>query len=215
MPPAADYYAILHVHPDAPLEIIKASYRTLMQRLRAHPDLGGDAARAAAINEAYETLRDAQRREAYDLQRQRQRAAPAGAAPRPLAGGCAFCGETAAAAADCRRCGAPLAPLHRDDTVYGVRTLQRMPRHQALRLQSGWPPRHGSAQTRDISIHGMLIESRQRLAQGQIVLVECEACRAVARVVHCHEEGPLCVAGLEFITVAFVRARGTFVSATA
>ena len=37
-----NYYRILHVQPDAPTEIIKSSYRTLMQKLRMHPDLGGD-----------------------------------------------------------------------------------------------------------------------------------------------------------------------------
>jgi hypothetical protein len=35
-----NYYRILHVQPDAPMEVIRASYRTLMQKLRFHPDLG-------------------------------------------------------------------------------------------------------------------------------------------------------------------------------
>ncbi|MEM6485775.1 MAG: DnaJ domain-containing protein [Pseudomonadota bacterium] len=61
-----DYYRVLHVHPDAPAEIIKASYRTLMQRLRMHPDLGGDGKDAALINEAYRVLMEPARRRAYD-----------------------------------------------------------------------------------------------------------------------------------------------------
>jgi hypothetical protein len=36
-----NYYRILHVQEDAPEEIIRTSYRTLMQRMRMHPDLGG------------------------------------------------------------------------------------------------------------------------------------------------------------------------------
>ena len=64
-----DFYAILHVDPGAPAEIIRASYRTLMQQLRAHPDLGGDHELAALLNAAYSTLRDPQRRAAYDVQR--------------------------------------------------------------------------------------------------------------------------------------------------
>ena len=40
-------YRILHVQPEAPPEVIRASYRTLMSTLRAHPDLGGDPAAAA------------------------------------------------------------------------------------------------------------------------------------------------------------------------
>lgn len=61
-----DYYQILHVHPDAPREIIKSSYRTLMQRMKMHPDLGGDNASAAAINEAYAVLMEPANRAAYD-----------------------------------------------------------------------------------------------------------------------------------------------------
>jgi hypothetical protein len=49
-PGVPDYYAILHVDPAAPAEVIRASYRTLMQQLRAHPDLGGDHEAAARIS---------------------------------------------------------------------------------------------------------------------------------------------------------------------
>ena len=59
-------YRILQVQPDAPVEIIKASYRTLMQKLKAHPDLGGDEWDAAVINEAYAVLSDTDKRAAYD-----------------------------------------------------------------------------------------------------------------------------------------------------
>src|SRR5689334_9371102 len=63
-----NFYRILHVQPDAPDEIIRTSYRTLMQRLKMHPDLGGDTSAAALINEAFATLRDPARRAAYDRQ---------------------------------------------------------------------------------------------------------------------------------------------------
>jgi hypothetical protein len=59
-------YRILHVQPEAPLEVIRASYRTLMSTLRAHPDLGGDPDAAARINAAYAVLTDPERRRAYD-----------------------------------------------------------------------------------------------------------------------------------------------------
>jgi hypothetical protein len=64
-----DYYAILHVDPAAPAEVIRASYRTLMQQLRAHPDLGGDHEAAARLNAAYAVLKDATRRAQYDAER--------------------------------------------------------------------------------------------------------------------------------------------------
>src|SRR6188508_3891940 len=66
-----NYYKILHVQPDAPDQVIKASYRTMMQRLRMHPDLGGDHLTAALINEAFRTIGDPARRALYDRWLQR------------------------------------------------------------------------------------------------------------------------------------------------
>ena len=51
-----DYYRVLQVQPDAHEAVIRASYRTLMQVLRLHPDLGGDAERAALLNRAMAVL---------------------------------------------------------------------------------------------------------------------------------------------------------------
>ncbi len=48
------------------MEIIQSSYRTIMQKLKAHPDLGGDTWNASVINEAYQTLVDPIRRTYYD-----------------------------------------------------------------------------------------------------------------------------------------------------
>ena len=54
-----NYYRLLHVQPDAPPEVIRASYRALMAL--HHPDVGGDHATAALINEAYIRLVGQQR----------------------------------------------------------------------------------------------------------------------------------------------------------
>ena len=61
-----NYYRLLRVQPDASLEIIKHSYRTLMQKLQHHPDLGGEEWNARNINMAYATLRDPKKRATYD-----------------------------------------------------------------------------------------------------------------------------------------------------
>ncbi len=61
-----NYYRILYVQPDAPAEVIRASYRTLMHTLRQHPDLGGEHWNASIINEAHGVLTDEARRRAYD-----------------------------------------------------------------------------------------------------------------------------------------------------
>ena len=63
-----NYYRILHVQPDAPLALIQAAYRTLMQKLRQHPDLGGDEWNATILNQAYAVLSDEQERRIYDAQ---------------------------------------------------------------------------------------------------------------------------------------------------
>ena len=63
-----NYYRILHVQFDAPPAVIKASYRTIMQKLRAHPDLGGEEWNASLINEARKVLLDPALRAAYDRQ---------------------------------------------------------------------------------------------------------------------------------------------------
>jgi curved DNA-binding protein CbpA len=61
-----NYYRILHVQPEAPMEVIKASYRSMMTKMRLHPDLGGDHETAVLINAAYAVLGDPRRRQQYD-----------------------------------------------------------------------------------------------------------------------------------------------------
>ena len=70
MAPPTDAYKVLQVDPEAEDEVIQAAYRRLAQKY--HPDVasGPDAAaRMAAINAAWEALRDPSRRAAYDLSR--------------------------------------------------------------------------------------------------------------------------------------------------
>jgi curved DNA-binding protein CbpA len=67
---APDPYKILQVDSEAEDEVIQAAYRRLAQKY--HPDVAGSpdaAARMAAINAAWEVLRDPTRRAAHDLAR--------------------------------------------------------------------------------------------------------------------------------------------------
>lgn len=59
-----DYYSILGVGKTATQEEIKQAYKKLAKE--HHPDRGGDNAKFSIINEAYETLKDANKRANYD-----------------------------------------------------------------------------------------------------------------------------------------------------
>ncbi len=61
-----NYYRVLHLQPDAPIELVRVNFRTLMVKLGAHPDLGGENWSAAHLNAAYHTLSDPVRRSEYD-----------------------------------------------------------------------------------------------------------------------------------------------------
>ena len=59
-----DLYDVLGLKSDASSQAIKKAYRALA--LDAHPDKGGDAERMGLLNEAYQTLSDADRKRHFD-----------------------------------------------------------------------------------------------------------------------------------------------------
>jgi len=59
-----DYYSILGVPKTATEKEIRKAYKT--QSMKHHPDRGGDEEQFKKINEAYSTLKDPQKRAAYD-----------------------------------------------------------------------------------------------------------------------------------------------------
>ena len=65
-----NYYELLEVSQTASKEVIRAAYKSLMQRY--HPDKNPNspeiAKRAALLVQAYEVLSDAEKRSTYDLQ---------------------------------------------------------------------------------------------------------------------------------------------------
>jgi hypothetical protein len=227
-----NYYRVLQVQPGAPVEIIRASYRTLMQRLRVHPDLGGDHWNATVINEAYAVLTDPARRASYDrdfmaeLRRSptaaiTQSAAPRGrtrAAPRR----CPFCRRSARPGADhepdalCAGCGSPLhRATMRWSPDHGQRAIERLPRHHPLQIYTSWPAPQGYAgESRDVSLNGISFVTTELLVPQTIVKLDSEICKAVAEVAHIRVEDDggdgLWLAGARFLTVLFPRTRGAF-----
>jgi len=213
-PRAKSHYDVLLVHPDAPLEIIRASYRTLMQRLKAHPDLGGDPAAAAAINAAYAVLKDPAQRAAYDMElalRARdaiavaaapdaraepgtQTAGPVATARDDEAGPCLFCGLTPrwrpdgdAGFAQCARCGSPLRRLKLLERQDGdpQRGLYRIGKREPVRIYLDWQDRRGlDGSLLDVSLTGLRFAVETDLDEGRKVRVDSSICAAVARIAH-------------------------------
>jgi DnaJ-class molecular chaperone len=62
------YYELLQVSADADPEIIKVAFRTIMTRLKGHPDHGGDEEAAKQLIEAYDVLSNPNSRLDYDRQ---------------------------------------------------------------------------------------------------------------------------------------------------
>ncbi|HLF11804.1 MAG TPA: DnaJ domain-containing protein [Gammaproteobacteria bacterium] len=233
-----DYYRILHVQPDAPTEIIHSSYRTLMQRLRNHPDLGGDHEHAVLLNEAHAVLSDPDQRAAYDLQRDIE--AAQGAAKPDLdetptvdqtgelfaALCCIFCGvphglDRAIDVEDeCSHCSSPLLPAERRRLASsGQRTLSRMPKKRSVTFYTSWPQAEPfAAEMRDVSLRGMQIQTTLRLKTQQIIKIDCAICQTLARIVHCHRDPQSSehwLVGVEFLTLRFATKRGSFISVRA
>ena len=218
-----DYYRILHVQPDAPEEIIRSSYRTLMTKLRRHPDLGGDHFTATLINEAYAVLSDPVKRAAYDETWRDLAAAPKEepAPAQPAASTtCPFCGAAHGftarihATATCTTCNSPLAPAERERLDAGQRAVSRVPRRSPLAYFTGWPGQGPfTGETRDLSLHGLRFVANSALPVSKVIKVDCEALVALARVVACTENDQRDWRWLiraEYLTVRFRRSRGGF-----
>ncbi len=220
-----NYYRVLHVQPDAPKEIIRSSYRTMMQRMRMHPDLGGDDNNAAIINEAYATLTNPRHRSVYDESRQSKEST---AAYRKSAfrtsvqqDKCAFCRfsyereEDTPADTLCVNCQSPLfmtrqAPVDECDR----RSNPRMPNSQSLSFRTRWPQNEAySGHADDISLLGMKFITAKDLDLGQVVKIDSQILTAVARVMRSERQGSKWGVGVQFLSLHFVQSQGSFVTA--
>ncbi|MGI9272750.1 MAG: J domain-containing protein, partial [Woeseiaceae bacterium] len=233
-----NYYEILHVGRNAPAEIIRSSYRTMMQQLKHHPDLGGDAATAAIINEAFAVLNSPDKRAEYDakldifakladgIPEQSAEQEPVAEPARILDPfrECLFCesphflGKQIEVDASCRACESPLAiaeGLQADSA--DQRAVARIDKSQAIIFHTHWPQRHGIAgQMEDVSLTGLRFSTQHSLEEGQRLKITSNALQAIAHVTHCRHERrgwkTLCIAGVSFATLRFARSVGAFVS---
>lgn len=233
-----NYYDVLHVGRGAPAEIIRSSYRTLMQKLKHHPDLGGDAATAAIINEAYAVLSDPERRADYDARLDIIAQLADGLHQQPAEQEpvvepalvldpfreCAFCeaphnhGKIIDADASCGACDSPLSIAEGPQANSADhRTVERIDKSQAMTFYTEWPQRKGFVgHMEDLSLTGLRFSTLHELKEGQRLKISSIALHAIAHVTNCRYERrgwkTLCIAGVSFVTLRFAHSVGGFVS---
>lgn len=238
MPPDdRNYYELLHVSRDAPLEIIRGSYRALMQQMKHHPDLGGDAATAAVINEAYAVLSDPERRAEYDARLDLIAQVAAGLGDtivedtvpmsrriRDPFRECVFCemphehGRIIEVDARCIECGSPLSTADKQRIEpSGQRAVERIDKRQAVTFFTKWPQARGYiGHTEDISLNGLRLITKRDLMVGQRIKIVSGLLEAIAEVSHAAHERhgwtTVCIAGVAFVTLRFSTSVGGFVS---
>ncbi|MFM9883022.1 MAG: J domain-containing protein [Burkholderiales bacterium] len=225
-----NYFRILFVQPDAPPEIVKASYRTLMGPLKQHPDLGGDHETASLINEAYQVLSDPVRRDAYartyraawargPAAEQKNEPAwdPADWKNRRV---CPFCRASLPRTIDpdarCERCFCALTEPVKQSTrgreLIGRRSIPRVSKSEAAILYPNWRALPVAVRMRDISLNGLSLSAGIAPPVGQPIRVVGARLDAVALVVSTRQYQREWLINARLLTVRYTQRAGVFVS---
>ena len=237
-----NYYRILHVQHDAPKEIIKASYRTLMQKLKLHPDLGGDEWNAALLNEAFSVLANPKKRAEYDRlhgylrndllrhgdaagEGSRQKTAKDlhrhhdGLSTEII---CPFCNTTNCISrldlnsVDCTLCRSPLQPAMRLKLGNDYRRAIQRTRHNGpITYFTRWPQRIGyRGIITNLSLNGMHFMASSPISSGCVIKIVNNELSAIARVVNSMRENLSgeYSTGVMFLTLRFHKSHGVFIS---
>jgi len=221
-----NYYRILQVQPDAPFEVIRASYRTLMRELKQHPDLGGSTSNASFLNEAYETLSDPDRRAAYDKALATHYTRRAGAPDRrpPMTVFCPVCKKPLTrrpqAGESCPTCQTPLRSQRSADLDQACkRSLPRTKSDDRIYYYPNWPGKAQQGRMVDISPKGMRFLCGEDLSPKTVVKISSRLFEASGAVTNIREEivagRRLFAVGICFLAISFVASRGTFLSTSA
>jgi hypothetical protein len=229
-----NYYRILHVQPEAPEEIVTATYRTIMSKLRLHPDLGGDHEAAVLVNQAYAVLSDRAKRDQYDrsLRQERTRTYPqtrgtvAARAPvthPAMQPGCTFCQAglppTIQADTRCLRCESPLVPPPPQPAkkydLFGRRSVPRVSKSDAVIVYPGWQMQACSARLRDLSTTGISVITDIALQANQVVRIVGPSFDVLASVISCRPGGRLFMVHARLVSAKFTKSTGVFVSIAA
>ncbi len=227
-----DYYKLLHLDPEAPLFLIRTAYKTIMQKMKAHPDLGGDENHAKLINEAYEILSDADKREEYDKLYFDQKKSEASiheilkkasrknnnvSADAPQQA-CFFClhpyTHTITENDTCTQCESPLMPVARDTSIDTHRRITRTPKNDPIEIQTSINSESIEGKILDLSPKGLQLALNKDLYRGQIIKIINQKFIAVAEITHQKKQKQLTkkIYGAKFLTLQFVDKQGSFVS---
>jgi hypothetical protein len=224
-----NHYRLLQVQPDAPVEIIRASYRTMMRELKLHPDLGGAADLAAAINGAYEVLSDPARRAEYDrrlsLQFTRRGFTPSATVNTPpKTYDCPFCKHKLARRAVpgecCPTCESPLESQEMARLEESSRRCAaRMKQDGQILYYTAWPQKGRTARMVDLSPKGMRFTCGEPIKPGTVVKISSPVFEAIATVKNARNE-PMSdksvhFIGVSFLAIIFVNRKGSFFSTCA
>lgn len=221
-----NYYRILHVQPDAPFEIIRTSYRTLMRELKKHPDLGGDNWNASIINEAYEILCDRTKRAEYNNEllknytenkhlhtnsfKETDTNNVYQTCRKPMGG-------SSGAGDDCLNCGSLVSgKTGQSDRSDHRRSVIRMKSNGKIRyyLSSSFPGR--DAELLDLSPRGVRFLCKEKLKEESSLKLKSLLFDAKAEVLFAKQDVVdgqiLYVVGARFLNVNFHKKRGSFYS---
>jgi curved DNA-binding protein CbpA len=224
-----NYYRLLQVQPDAPTEVIRASYRTLMRDLKLHPDLGGETFNAALLNEAYATLSNSKLRADYDqalFSRRSLKSVSYGARSQAETrqSSCLFCKsslpQSAQPADKCSVCKSPLADGQSPRRAsISRRELERIRRTDTIHYFSSWPQEPREARMLDVSPKGMRFLAHEPLEPGSLLKISGPGFRASAVVINVSGEeksrGKVHEVGVSFLATEFDSRTGSFLSTTA
>jgi hypothetical protein len=220
-----NYYRLLQVQPDAPGEIIRAAYRTMMLKLKHHPDLGGSALDASDLNEAYEVLSNPRRRAAYDkelyLRYTKHQGVP-GKTPL-ITIFCPVCKRPLARKPQhgtrCATCQSPLRsekPAERRQSY--ERAVGRTKRSDKVAYYTAWPKAEQGTMI-DFSPKGMRFQCPDRIPPETVLKIRCDLCDASAIVTNVQESlvggRKLFSIGIAFLAVRFHELRGSILSTSA
>jgi len=212
-----NYYQILHVQQDAPVEVIRSSYRTIMQRLKMHPDLGGDHEEAAVVNQAYAVLTHAEKRAKYDeallasendesidTSRKRKTQSNPSAPKKPAyynreiepSEYCSFCrakhslGNNIEPHSECKQCGSTLYPaIKHTFQKDDKRMIERIDKQWPVTFFTEWPDAVAyTGQTQDVSLNGLQMLTAVSLQEGQLLKMKSQTLDAVVRVMNYRED---------------------------